>query len=192
VSIKNTIRKILKEETEMPLQLRRRIEFDEDVVINYLRKFAIWAFEPGKRMEVVISKACSNAAYELIESVSLDMDDKTFGVLEKKVTNYLKEKYGEYIAEYISKFYNESGDEEDTTYVFWKHGDRNGGNGFSEGFKTWNELLRRYGSWFPSLDWADIKETLDSMQDNKPLLIVKPDDKFNSMGYYFSLIKKKS
>ena len=122
--------------------------------------------------------------------VQVNNDD--FHDAEKKIANYLKEKYGSDITEYISNFFNKSGDEKGTTYVFWKHVDRNGGNGFSEGFKTWNDLLKNYSWWFPSLDWVDIKEKLDSMQDNKPLLIVEPDDKFNTMGYYFSLIKKKS
>jgi hypothetical protein len=183
---------IIKEESEIPLFVRRRNRYTEEEIINYLKKFAIQGFKLERVVAVVVWWACKNTAYEILDSTHTHIDTKDFNNEETKIANYLKEKYGKDIAEYISKFYNESGDEEGTTYIFWKHADRNGGNGFSEGFKTWNELLRRYGSWFPSLDWVDIKEKLDSIPDNKPLLIVEPDDKFNTMRYYFSLIKKKS
>lgn len=185
---------ILKEESQIPPSVSRRMSHNEEDIINYLKKFAISAFKYDKKIDVVVSKACGNTAYEILDSThtSTSIDSDTFNKLEDELTNFLREKYGKDIVEYVSKFYNESGDEEGTTYIFWKHADRNGGNGFSDSFKTWNDLLKNYGSWFPSLDWPDIKKKLDSMQDNKPLLIVELDDKFNSMRYYFSLIKKKS
>jgi hypothetical protein len=69
---------------------------------------------------------------------------------------------------------------------------RYGGNGFSESFETWNKLLRAYSSWFPDLDWAEVKSKLDNkMSDGQPLLIKSPKDKNNTMGYYFSVIKRK-
>jgi len=190
---KNIDESIIKEESEVPLFVRRRNRYNtEEEIINYLRKFAIRSFKLSRAIGVVVSYACRDTAYEILDSTHTHLDNDDFHDAEKKIANYLKEKYGKDIAEYISKFYNESGDEEGTTYIFWKHADRNGGNGFSDSFKTWNDLLKNYGTWFPSLDWVDIKEKLDSMQDNKPLLIVEPDDKFNTMRYYFSLIKKKS
>lgn len=183
---------ILKEESEIPPFVRRRIKMGEEDIVNYLKKFAIKAFKVGRVIGVVVSYACKNTAYEILDSTHTHIDNNDYHDVETQIANYLKEKYGKDIEEYISKYYNEGGNEEGTTYIFWKHADRNGGNGFSDSFKTWNDLLKNYGWWFPSLDWPDIKEKLDSMQDNKPLLIVEPDDKFNSMRYYFSLIKKKS
>jgi hypothetical protein len=125
----------------------------------------------------------------------MGMDSDTFNDLYEEVTKYLKNKYGEQIKEFIRNFYNESGDDNGTAYIFRKHeemnGNNGGGRGFSQSFSTWNKLLKEFGGWFPNLDWADIKETLDSMEDRKQLLIVTPDDKFNTMGYYFSLVKIK-
>jgi len=56
------------------------------------------------------------------------------------------------------------------SYTFWKHENRHGGNGFSESFESWNMLLRSFASWFPDLDWKEIKKKLDGME-GQPLLI---------------------
>lgn len=189
MSLKDTIRKILREEVELPISVRRRIKISEEDILNYLRKFSIRTFEPNKKIEAIVGKACSNTAYEILDATHTHIDDKTFDSLLEELSKYLKNKYGEQLKEFMQNFFNESGDSTENVYVFWKHADRNGGNGFKESFHTWNELLMQYGTWFPSLDWADIKDTLDSMVDRKPLLIVTPDDKFNTMGYYFSLVK---
>jgi hypothetical protein len=181
---------MIKESVDMPIQLRRRLmDFDEDKIINYLRKFAIKYFKPERTIDTVVNNACFDTSYELIESVSLDMDDETFREIEQKLTDYLKEKYGEYVKDFIENLFDESGDEMDAKYVFWKHEDRYGGNGFSDTFQSWNDLLRNFGSWFPDLDWKKIKNKLDGMV-GQPLIIKKPGDKNNNMGYYFSLIKK--
>jgi len=189
MSLKDTIRKILREEVELPISVRRRIKISEEDILNYLRKFSIRVFEPDKKIEKRIESSCRNTAYEILDSTHTLIDNDTFSKLEDELTNYLKDKYGEQLKDFIHNFFNESGDSTENVYVFWKHADRNGGNGFSESFDTWNELLKKYADWFPSLDWADIKDTLDSMVDRKPLLIVEPGDKFNTMGYYFSLLK---
>jgi hypothetical protein len=180
---------IIKEESEIPLFVRRRNRYTEEEIINYLRKFAIEGFKLERVVAVVVWFACKNTAYEILDSTHTHIDVKDYNNEETKIANYLKKKYGKDITEYISNFFNKSGDKTDKIYQFWKHAERNGGNGFNDSFTSWNGLLKKYGSWFPNLDWVDIKETLDSMEDNKPLLIVEPGDKFNSMDYYFSLIK---
>jgi hypothetical protein len=185
----NISKSIIKEEIEMPLSIRRRIKMGKDDIINYLRKFAIMVFEPDVNIERIVKKSCWNTAYEILDSTHTHIDDNTFYKLEEELTDYLKNKYGEQIKEFIRNYFNEGGDNTDKIYQFWKHAERNGGNGFNDSFTSWNGLLKKYGTWFPSLDWVDIKEKLDSMEDNKPLLIVEPGDKFNSMNYYFSLIK---
>ena len=195
MNIRHTIRRILKEEeVELPISVRRRIKMSEEDIINYLRKFSIITFEPNKKIEAIVGKACSNTAYEILDSTHTSIDDETFETLQTQIYEYLKNKYGEQIKDFIHNFYNESGNDYGTVYIFRKHEEKNGNNGgrgFSQSFSTWNKLLNDYGDWFPSLDWADIKDTLDSMPDRKQLLIVEPGDKFNSMGYYFSLVKIK-
>jgi hypothetical protein len=186
---------IIKEETQIPAYIRRRVKMSEDSIVNYIKKNVIIQFDSSIKIDVIISRACRNAAYEVLDSTQMGMDSDTFNDLYEEVTKYLKNKYGEQIKEFIRNFYNESGDDNGTAYIFRKHeemnGNNGGGRGFSQSFSTWNKLLKEFGGWFPNLDWADIKETLDSMEDRKQLLIVTPDDKFNSTGYYFSLVKIK-
>ena len=195
MNLKDTIRKILKEEVELPATIRRRIKMSEDEIVNYLRKFAIKLFDPNKKIEAIVGKACTDTAYEILDSTHTHIDDETFHSLLDNLYRYLKNKYGEEIKEFIKNFYNPNGNEKGTGYFLRKHSDKDGnsgrGGGFSHGFSTWNRLLSEYGSWFPSLDWVDIKNTLDSMPDRQQLLIATPDDKFNSTGYYFSLVKIK-
>ena len=180
---------ILSEDSQLPVFIRRNNSFSEEDIIHYLKNFAIKSFEPGIKIEVIISKACTNTAYEILAAISSNIDDKTFRDAEKKLKSYLVEKYGDDIVEYIKDFYNESGDEQGAIYQFRKHAERNGGNGFTDSFHTWNQLLKAYADWFPNLDWKELKDKLDSMKDKQPLLIATPEDKFNSMNYYFSLLK---
>jgi predicted house-cleaning noncanonical NTP pyrophosphatase (MazG superfamily) len=185
---------IIKEETQIPAYIRRRVKMSEDDIVNYLRKFSIIQYDSNKKIEVGVNKACRSTAYEILDSMHTSMDNDTFHRLEDELTEYLKNKYGERVKDFIQNFYNESGNDNGTVYIFRKHEEKNGdngGRGFSQSFSTWNKLLMDYGNWFPSLDWEDIKETLDSMPDRKQLLIVEPGEKFNSTGYYFSLVKIK-
>ena len=186
MNLKHTIRKVLLE-SEIPPSVRRRMRYNEEDIINYLKKFAIRTFQYDKKIDVIVSKACRNTAYEILDSTHTSVDDEIFNGLENRLTYYLKDKYGEQIKEFINSFFDSSGDKLGDVYIFWKHADRNGGNGFSESFETWNMLLRKYADWFPDLDWAEIKTKLD---DNGKLLIKKPGDKNNVYNYYFSLIKK--
>ena len=180
MSLKDTIKKILREESGLPISVRRRIKMDESEIVNYLRKFAIIQYNSNAKIDVSVSKACRSTAYEILDSTHTSIDNDTFHKLEDELTNYLKNKYGEQTKEFIQNFYNESGDDEGTLYVFRKHSEKNGdgmGRGFSQSFDTWNGLLREYSTWFPSLDWEDIKETLDSMPDRKQLLIAEYEQK---------------
>ena len=193
MNLRETIRKVLNENVTLLPQIRRRINFDEKEVINYLRKFSIRVFEPDKNIEKILEKSCRNTAYEILSQIT-DIYDSLYHRWEDNLTYFLVDKYGERVKDFIQNFYNESGDDSGTVYIFRKHEEKNGNNGgrgFSQSFSTWNGLLKEYADWFPSLDWADIKETLDSMPDRKQLLIVEPGDKINTMGYYFSLVKIK-
>jgi hypothetical protein len=195
MNLRETILKVLKEEVELPTSIRRRIKMGEDDIVNFLRKFAIRTFEPNKKIEVIVGKSCKNTAYEILDSTHTHIDSETFDELLDELYRYLKNKYGEQLKEFIQNFYNQSGNEQGTSYFFRKHSEKDGnsgrGQGFSQSFDTWNGLLEEFSSFFPSLDWKDIKETLDSMPDRKQLLIVEPGDKFNTTNYYFSLVKIK-
>lgn len=195
--MKNIIKKILKEDSsnlKLPFQIRRRIRYDEEQIINYLKKFAISGLRyntirDNTNLDSVIRKACSDTAYEIVDSTQT-IDDDLFEKISNDLSKFLEEKYGEEIKEFAENFYSPSGNELGSVYTYWKHADRYGGNGFSESFETWNKLLKSYASWFPDLDWKELKNKLDNMESGGKILIKKPGDKNNTMGYYFSLIRR--
>lgn len=189
MNLRETIKKILKEEFELPLYLKRRLNIGEDEIIDMLKKYSVRAFQPHKKIEVIVGLACGNTAYEIIDAINPHMSDEEYRKLEQKFKFYLQEKYRDFIKEYLENYFSSQGDDYGTLYLFWKHEHRNGGNGFTNPFPTWNKLLMEYGWWFPDLDWPNLKKKLDSMADGEPLLIKRPGDKNNTMNYYFSLFK---
>jgi len=86
-------------------------------------------------------------------------------------------------------------------YVFIKDFNR---SGFSESFKTMDELIKRYGDWV-NVDWYEIEEKLDEITDadiirwNEPtftgwlrsrrIMIKSATDADNRWGYNFYVQK---
>jgi hypothetical protein len=190
MELRKMIQKVLKEESSIPSFIKRRTNFTEEEIKKNLKKFAIRVFELNKKMDYMIGKACHNTAYEILDTITSSVDDNTFREYEYKLTNYLKEKYGDFVKEFLTEFYDAEGDERGNEYVFAKHSERNGGNGFVSSYNTWNELLKEYSWWFTDLDWKEIKRKIDDKM-GVPLLIKKPGDVNNTMNYYFSVIKDK-
>lgn len=192
MNLRQTIKQVLTEEISLPIYVRRRINLDEENVINLLKTSVL---DMSTRVlggtDAVLKKAFKNTSYDLLNRAFLDLDNDSIYKLIDILSEYLEEKYGEQMKGYIKDFYKETGDEVGSIYVFHKHAERYGGSGFSEGFETWNKLLKKYASWFPDLNWDELKEKLDAKENGKPLLIKNPFDKNNTMGYYFSLIKTK-
>ena len=147
VSKMTVLRWIKKEAEDIPYPEIKEdvidVEFDEvwHFVKKNLKKFAIRVFEPNKKMDYMIGKACHNTAYEILDNITSSVDDNTFREYENKLTNYLKEKYGDFIKEFLTEFYDAEGDELGGKYVFAKHSERQGGTGFMSSYNTWNELL---------------------------------------------------
>jgi len=189
MELRKMIKKVLKEESSIPSFIKRRNNFTDEEIKKNLKKFAIRVFEPNKKMDYIISKACHNTAYEILDTLTSSVDDNTFREYEYKLTNYLKEKYGDFVKEFLTEFYDAEGDERGNEYVFAKHSERNGGNGFVSSYNTWNELLKEYSWWFTDLDWKEIKRKIDDKM-GAPLLIKKPGDVNNTMNYYFSVAKR--
>jgi hypothetical protein len=182
---------LIKEEESSALSfIKRRTIFKEEEIKKYLKKFAIRVFEPNKKMDYIISKACHDTAYEILDSITSSVDDNTYREYEYKLTNFLKEKYGDFIKEFLTEFYDAEGDELGGKYVFAKHSERNGGTGFMSSYNTWNELLKEYSWWFTDLDWKEIKRKIDDKM-GFPLIIKKPGDVYNTMNYYFSVKRLK-
>ena len=180
------------EETKIPTSLKRRLNFGDGDVFNQLKKQALSSYRYSKdNLAGLPSRACYYTAYVFIDEVPelYEMPDDEKQKLVDELAEFFRERYGKQLKEFIDNFFELDNNVQGNSYTFWKHADRHGGNGFSDTFESWNELLRNFASWFPDLDWKEVKKKLDGME-GKPLLIKKPGDKNNNMGYYFSLIKK--
>jgi predicted house-cleaning noncanonical NTP pyrophosphatase (MazG superfamily) len=191
MNLQENIKRILREETQIPLHVRRRLK-STDEVVNELKKNSLRYMNSGSIISAIM-KGSYFTASEMIpyedeydNNYSLEVHEK----MSETVSDYLMSEYSEEIKDYLIKSIpNGSFNDDGFNYVFWKHSDRYGGNGFSELYPTWAELMSNKGWWFP-LDWGDIKSELDRLGETD-LLILNPGDKYNTSGYYFSIRKRK-
>jgi hypothetical protein len=181
------------EETKIPTSIRRRFNFgDDDNIFNQLKKQALGSYKYSKdNLAGLVGRACDYTAYIVLDEVPElhEIPDDERQKLVDELSGLFRKRYGKELKEFIDNFFELNNNILGDYYIFWKHADRYGGNGFSDTFESWNDLLRNFASWFPDLDWKEVKKKLDGMV-GQPLLIKKPGDKNNNMGYYFSLIKK--
>jgi hypothetical protein len=188
------IKQILAEETKLTPYIRRRFTAQENDIINQFKKEALRNFKSGKSIGEIIVKSSMDAAYEFLDPIDewRDLPQKESVIILKDLNKLIYEKYGDIVKEYLNNFFDEKNDKEDGyRYIFHKHENSNGtGNGFADSFDTWNDLVRRFGSWFPDLNWNEIKSKLDEKDGQASILIKKPKDLNNNMGYYFSVRKQ--
>lgn len=191
--LRSVIRKVLKEEMKLPTFIRRRTRYNEEDIINFLKRYSLRFLTKRtyNSPESVLKDACSETAYEIVDSTHTFIDEDSFDQYQDEIYIFLMKKYGDQLKDFIEDFYSESGDEFGYDYVFRKHSERNGGKGFSDSFPSWNDLLMVYSSWFPDLDWKEIKRKLDDMEGNQ-LLIKSPKEKNNDTNHYFSVYKVKT
>ena len=188
------IKQILAEETKLTPYIRRRFTTQENDIINQFKKDALRNFKLDKTYMEIIVKSSMDAAYEFLDPIDewRDLPQKEGVIVLKDLSKLIYEKYGDIVNEYLNNFYDKKNDKEDGyRYVFHKHENSNGtGNGFADSFDTWNDLVRRFGSWFPDLNWNEIKSKLNEKDGQASILIKKPGELNNNMGYYFSLRKQ--
>jgi len=194
MNLKKQIRKILKEEYILPPNIRRRLtKYSEDDVIHYLKKFIMKYYLMYPNTEDLVKKVCDDTSYEILESALTDLqqDESNYNNSEEILKYYSKTLFNNY-KDFILNFINYTFKNDDNDmYIFYKHSEVHGGNGFSESIYGWNKFLTKYGSWFPDLDWNKIKEKLTHLPIRRELMIKKPGEKNNNMGYYFSISSRK-
>ena len=192
MNLQESIRRILREESKIPQQVRRRIS-SFDNLSDRMKKESLRYIGKGISLDTVIDYAAIFITQEVIpwhDEQGNDYPQEEYSKWFESFRKFLMDEYGEETKEYLEENELEgSFDDDGYKYVFWKHSEPSGGNGFSEGYDTWGKLLQARGWWFP-LDWKKIKSELDKMDEGKKL-ILRPNDKHNTMGYYFSIIKKK-
>ena len=188
MNLQETIRRILKEETNPLNSALRRVSFTDDDVIHFLKKFSLRFLNDINDMDLLITKICNFTAYELIEPGLLHMSDEDADNAVDELSKKLKDKYIDFIKDYINDLISIDDNE---TYCFRKHSDRymdmRIDRGFGECVEGWVNFMDKYGSWFPDLDWNVIKEKISS-NPNKYLLIKNPLEN-HPFEYYFSVLK---
>jgi hypothetical protein len=189
MGLRDTIKKILKEEVKIPVSLKRRLNYlDDEDILSQLKKNSLTR---NPSMDESIKIGFLNVAHDIVP-YDEDMDEDELMEYVMKIEEYLLEKYYKIVKDYLQKVFNSKDMIPDgNRYVFWKHSEPSGGNGFSEGYDNWEEFVRHKGSWFP-IDWWEVKSKLDEIPEGKEgrVLIKKPGDKDNIYNYYFSVIKK--
>lgn len=189
--MKNLIKQILREETQLPLSFRRRMllgDAHDDMKKNSLRFYG----NGKKPLDVVISlgaKFTADSKVPWMDEEGNEYNDETYRGWVKNVRDYLVDTYGEETKKYLSKVLpNDVFNDDGSNYVLIKHSEPNGGSGFSETYKTWGDLLTGKGWWFP-LNWWEVKDKLDNMESGT-VRVLKPGDEHNDFGYYFSIRKE--
>jgi hypothetical protein len=189
MDLKNNIKRILEEENRLPVKVLRQINFaglSDDMTKNSLRMAGETII-----LDDVIDKGAEYTAGDIIPWYNFeDYSDDEHNQWIDTLKDYLITNYGEDTKQYLKRILPQGSFNNDgNVYIFKKHSEKNGGRGFSDSFKTWGNLLIRYGWWF-ALEWDEIKSKLDNINEGS-LLILTPGDKQNDTGYYFSIDKKK-
>ena len=189
MDLKNNIKRILEEENRLPVKVLRQINFaglSDDMTKNSLRMAGETII-----LDDVIDKGAEYTAGDIIPWYNFeDYSDDEHNQWIDTLKDYLITNYGEDTKQYLKRILSQGSFNNDgNVYIFKKHSEKNGGQGFSDSFKTWGNLLIRYGWWF-ALEWDEIKSKLDNINEGS-LLILNPGDKQNDNGYYFSIDKKK-
>lgn len=102
-NLQEQIRKILKEETKIPINLKRRFRYlDDEVVFRIKRIYTpnnICRFESDEELLEVMSDAVIDSMYYTHFS-DIDDNSKEWGIMYRTMVIYINDKYGEEIKKY--------------------------------------------------------------------------------------------
>jgi hypothetical protein len=199
--MKDLIRKILRE--ELTPSIRRRLKFGD--IEKILNQYKIGNFKKNQPIEDSITTTIRQVLYAVMPHEFEDDDIEYYKVWDE-IKEYIKNNYTEELTQYFEKRQRDAEEEEKNskgeTYIFVKH-DKPYGNrdwrGFAEGFKSFDEMITKYGDWV-DVDWDEVKNKLDSINEypedtfsgtmnSRPLRIKSIGDEGNTWGYNFSIIK---
>ena len=199
--MKDLIRRIIRE--ELTPSIRRRLKFGD--IEKILNQYKINNFKKNQPIEDSITTTIRQVLYEVMPHEFEDDDIEYYKVWDE-IKEYIKDNYTEELTQYFEKRQRDAEEEERNStgeaYIFVKH-DKPYGNrdwrGFAEGFKSFDEMITKYGHWV-DVDWDEVKNKLDSINEypedtfsgtinSRPLRILSIGDEGNTWGYNFSIIK---
>ena len=177
-------------ESNLPLNIRRRLNLSREENLYHLKDYVMRNYQPNKK-EDTISNAFYGNSHRLLNNI--EQEDDVF-YWEKENVDAVKDFLESQFKEQIESFYDSLfGGEDDTDrYCFIKHSDRHmrleTNTGFGDCVTGWHNFLKKYGYWFPDLDWNEEKVRIDA-HPNKSVLIKEPLQG-HIYHYYFSVLKK--
>lgn len=186
MTLKNTIKRILNEESKPPIEIRRRLNIDDNYISVFLKDSIIRYFKKENTKEENIEKVINKMSEGIIWDSGLGDESPTITTnLFFLLKIFIRQKYGKFINSYYDNTFIEDDNE---TYCFIKEkrlGDPLSG-GFTDCVKGWFLFLMKYGYRFTDVDWNEIKKKLNK---EKRILIKKPLE--NHLYHYYISINKK-
>ena len=103
MNLQESIRRILREETEIPLSLRRRINIIDEIlpykVEHYYKPNSVCRYVSGEEfVEVVMYSVIDTMYYDHFGDI--DDDSKEWMIMFKTMEKYIKDNYGDKLKEY--------------------------------------------------------------------------------------------
>jgi hypothetical protein len=103
MKLQEQIRKVLKEETKLPIRLLRRFEhLDDEIVFRIKRIYTpkdLCRFRSSEELLEVVSDSTIDAMYWTYFS-DVDDNSKEWGIMYRTMIEYINDKYGEEIKKY--------------------------------------------------------------------------------------------
>jgi hypothetical protein len=103
MNLQEQIRKVLREETKIPVRLRRRFEHLDDEIDFRMRRIYtpkdICRFRSGEELLEVVSETVIDAMYYTYFS-DVDGNSKEWVIMYRTMIEYINDKYGEEIKKY--------------------------------------------------------------------------------------------
>jgi len=191
MNLQENIRRILREETKkLPAFVVRRLKGTD--FLDLLKSEVMHNHKYYDNFHDNLVSSTTEIASGKIPT-EFDSDDRIDAWIDA-LGDYLMDRYGDEVKEYIDKVYSAGVfDDDGYKYIFVKHSERDWESrnsiGSSLNYDTWGELLYKKGVGFP-IDWWKVKDELNKIGSGE-VLFSRPEDESNWSGYYFSIVKKK-
>jgi hypothetical protein len=184
MKLQESIRRILREETQkLPAFVIRRLKGTD--FLDILKSEVMHNRRYYDNFHDNLVSSTTEVASGKIPT-EFDSDDRIDAWIDA-LGDYLMDRYGDEIKEYIDKVYSAGVFNDDGyRYKFMRHFNMKLPD-YGKNYDTWGDLLNNQGEMFP-IDWWKIKDELDKI-DNGEIFFMRPNDERNNSNYYYSIVK---
>lgn len=201
MDLRESILKVLREESKPLTAFRRRVNFAE--IDKAVKRIMVSNFKKNENFEESIDSTIDKVVDDVMPW-GLEDDDMQFHKISHELKSFIRQKYAEDLRQYFEKRQKEVDQENNEMgyrYIFVKHNKPyyEKWSGFSKEFDSFDDMITKYGNWV-DVDWDEVKQKLDNIKDfpeykftgrydSRPLRISSIGDEGNTWGYNFSVIK---